>query len=150
MMHSARSFAVTSVTGRFVRFCLVGASGVMVDMAVLSTLADPRMLGWSLILSKVCAAEVATVNNFIWNDLWTFQGLAADRRSLVARLKLFAKFNLICSGGIVISTATLKMLAHGLGMNVYLANLLAIVTATAWNFGMSFVFNWGAGKAWKR
>ncbi len=144
------SLAVTSVAGRFVRFCLVGASGVFVDMAVLYALADPRMLGWGLILSKICAAEVAMINNFVWNDLWTFQGLAADQRGFGARLKLFAKFNLICSGGIVISTAMLKVLAHGLGMNLYLANLVAIVTATAWNFGMNYLFNWGGRKSLER
>ena len=44
---------------RYAQFCVVGGSGVVVDMGVLYLLADPRMLGWNLTLSKVIAAEVA-------------------------------------------------------------------------------------------
>jgi dolichol-phosphate mannosyltransferase len=56
---------------RFIRFGLVGGSGVVVDMGMLFLLADPRTLGWGLSLSKTLAAETAIVNNFIWNDVWT-------------------------------------------------------------------------------
>jgi len=58
---------------QFIKFCCVGGSGVVVDMAVLALLADPRFLGWNVLLSKVCAAEAAMINNFIWNELWTFR-----------------------------------------------------------------------------
>ncbi len=50
---------------RFVRFGVVGATGVVVDMGVLYFLADPRMLGWGLSVSKTLAAETAIINNFI-------------------------------------------------------------------------------------
>lgn len=120
---------------------------MVVDMAVLHVLADPARLGLGLVVSKILAAEVAMANNFVWNDLWTFRGMAADETSLAARLKRFLKFNLICSGGIAIAAVMLKLLAHGLGVNLYLANLAAIVTATAWNFGINYAFNWGGWKA---
>ena len=51
----------------FIRFGLVGGSGVFVDMGVLFLLADRRMLSWDLSRSKCLAAKVAIVNNFIWN-----------------------------------------------------------------------------------
>jgi putative flippase GtrA len=45
---------------------------VFVDMTVLYLLHDPSSLGWALTRSKVVAAELAIVNNFFWNDRWTF------------------------------------------------------------------------------
>jgi dolichol-phosphate mannosyltransferase len=58
---------------QFTKFCLVGGSGVFVDMGILYLLADPSRLGWNITLSKICAAEIAMINNFIWNELWTFK-----------------------------------------------------------------------------
>src|SRR5256885_17093886 len=67
---------------QFVKFCLVGGSGTMVDMGVLFLLADPRMLGWNVTISKLCAAEIALLSNFTWNELWTFKSLVANRSHL--------------------------------------------------------------------
>jgi hypothetical protein len=50
-----------------------------VDFGVLFVLADPRMLALNVAISKVCAAEVALVNNFVWNELWTFRGCGPGR-----------------------------------------------------------------------
>ena len=61
----------------YAQFCAVGASGVVVDMGVLHLLAAPALRALNLSLSKAVAAEVALVNNFTWNDLWTFRGLDA-------------------------------------------------------------------------
>lgn len=61
---------------RYTQFCVVGGSGLVVDMALLHVLASPALLGWNLSLSKALAAEAGLVNNFIWNELWTFRDLA--------------------------------------------------------------------------
>ncbi len=127
---------------RFLRFCVVGGSGVFVDMAVLHVLAGPGMFGWALVPGKVCAAEVAMINNFLWNDVWTFRGLAGGRTGWKGKLARFGKFNLICSVGIAIGAMVLKWLVEFLGLNIYAANLLAIGAATAWNFGMNCLYNW--------
>jgi len=58
---------------QFTKFCMVGGSGVVVDMGILYLLADPSRLALNITLSKICAAEVAMINNFIWNELWTFR-----------------------------------------------------------------------------
>lgn len=128
---------------QFVRFCLVGGTGVIVDMAILHFLAGSTALHWNLVVSKICAAEVAMVNNFIWNDRWTFQEVGKRHTGFQGVLRRFGKFNLICSLGILISAVVLKLLVHAVGMNLYLANLFAIVATTSWNFGMNYVFNWG-------
>lgn len=127
---------------RYLQFCLVGGSGVAVDMAVIWWLADPVNLGWNLTLSKVIAAEVAIINNFLWNDLWTFRGLGAEASGWRGRAVRFGKFNLICSAGIGWSVLLLQAQVAWLGMNVYLANFISIGAVSVWNFGMNLKFGW--------
>ncbi len=131
-----------TTVGRFMRFALVGLSGVGVDMVILYLLSDPSSLGWWLLPSKAIAAEIAMVNNFVWNDCWTFQDLARDQRRGKQRLKRFVKFNLICLVGLGLNLLILQGLSQGLGVNRYLANLGAIALVTAWNFWINFKLGW--------
>ncbi|MDA1278065.1 MAG: GtrA family protein [Verrucomicrobia bacterium] len=138
--------SIRDVAGKLIRFCVVGGSGVFVDMAVLFLLADPTTLAWPILVGKALAAEIAMVNNFVWNEVWTFRDRSGLARSMRDRLMRLLRFNLICSGGIVIAVVTLKTLVSTLAFNLYLANLAAIATATAWNFGMNYAFNWRKGE----
>lgn len=127
---------------RYAQFCAVGGSGVVVDMGVLHLLAAPALLALNLSLSKAVAAEVALVNNFIWNDLWTFRGLDAAGGGL-ARLARFLKFNLICLAGIGGSVLLLNLQVRWLHWNLYAANLVAIALVSVWNFWLNLRFGWG-------
>jgi dolichol-phosphate mannosyltransferase len=127
---------------RFPRFAVVGFSGVLVDMGLLFLLSDPRALGWGLTRSKVLAAEAAIVNNFLWNDAWTFGDLAKKLGGGRARLKRFATFNLICAMGLALSVLLLSLQVDILHVNRYVANAVAIVLVTAWNFWMNKAFSW--------
>src|SRR5262249_2415517 len=99
---------------RFFRFCAVGGSGVLVDMFALHVLSGRSGPGGIIFPAKLCAAGLAMVNNFAWNELWTFRGLTERLRAL-DRLKRFAKFSLICSGGILISASILVLLVQNWG-----------------------------------
>ena len=127
---------------RFAQFCFVGLSGVFVDMAVLYLLSDPATLGWGLTRSKMVAAEFAIINNFIWNDLWTFRDVAAQQKNLGQRFKRLLKFNLVCLMGLVINVIVLNILFNIFGLNRYLANLIAIMIVTLWNFWINLKLNW--------
>lgn len=127
---------------RFLRFGLVGLSGVVVDMAMLWLLSDPSMLGWGLTRSKVLASELAIANNFLWNDCWTFGDVAAEQPALRQRLKRFLKFNGVCLIGLGLNVLTLNLLFNQFGFNRYLANLVAIALVTAWNFWVNLKLNW--------
>jgi dolichol-phosphate mannosyltransferase len=130
------------VVKRFIKFGFVGGSGLVVDMALLFFLSDPRTLGWNLSLSKAIAAETAIINNFIWNDLWTFRDIAFGQNNRRAILARFGRFNLICLAGIGISVLTLDGQVHFIHSNIYLANLIAVVIASVWNFWMNVKFGW--------
>ena len=92
-----------------------------------------------LVVASVLATELAILNNFYWNDRWTFR-----RKQL--SLSRFARFNLVALGGLIITTGTLWVLVHHLGLYYLAANLLAIVLATAWNFAMSSLWAWGGAQ----
>lgn len=127
---------------RFIRFGLVGFSGVFVDMAVLYLLSDPTTLGWGLTRSKIIASEIAILNNFCWNDRWTFGDIASQQKGWSKRIKRFLKFNLICLAGLVLNVLLLNLLFNWAGLNRYVANLVAIMAVTLWNFWLNLKLSW--------
>jgi dolichol-phosphate mannosyltransferase len=127
---------------RFLKFGLVGFSGVFVDMAIFYLLSDASTMGWGLTRSKIIAAEVAVLNNFLWNDLWTFRDLAQQQFGRRKLIKRFVKFNLICLVGIGLNLIILNFLYKNLHINKYLANLIAIAIVTIWNFWFNLKLSW--------
>jgi dolichol-phosphate mannosyltransferase len=130
--------------GQFIKFCLIGGSGVIVDMAVLHFLADPKWLGWSVSLSKVCSAETAMLTNFAGNEVWTFRDTAKPGSGCSGWPRRLVVFNAICGVGIVFAVLLLDLFHFGMHLNLYLANFLAIMLVTLWNFWMNAKFNWTA------
>jgi dolichol-phosphate mannosyltransferase len=142
VQHLLRLRIVLLRNSRFLRFCLVGLSGVAVDMSLLFLLSDPAMLAWGLTRSKILAAEAAIVNNFIWNDAWTFRDLVGSDSSLRSKFYRFLKFNAICLIGLFLNVTLLNVLFNSFGMNRYVANVIAILAATFWNFGVNKRLGW--------
>ncbi|MBC1225439.1 GtrA family protein, partial [Nostoc sp. UCD120] len=57
----------SALFSRFIRFAVVGFSGVFVDLGAFYFLHSSLFL--SLTLSAMLSTEIAIINNFIWNDL---------------------------------------------------------------------------------
>ena len=127
---------------RYLRFATVGASGTVVNMAVLFALQE-WALAWvsdpaqRLSIALACAIALATLNNFAWNSLWTW----ADRLAsgLQARLGLnrstllrLLKYALASWLGILIQYALTMFLSQY--MHYLLANVLSIVVASVSNY----------------
>lgn len=129
---------------RFLRFGVVGGSGVFLDMAMFFMLADARTLHLNVSLAKTLAAETAIVSNFTWNDLWTFRDIAAGHVGWRARGGRFLRFNLICLAGIALNVLLLNVQIRFFGANMYLANFTAIFLVSIWNFIMNLRFGWKA------
>ncbi len=142
LRHLLRLSFSGSPFNRFARFAAVGLSGVIVDMGVLFLLSDPATLGWGLTRSKLIASELAIVNNFLWNDMWTFRDLTANQHSVRQRLRRFGKFQLICLAGAVLNTILLNLQFNLLHMNRYVANAIAILLVTGWNFWLNLKLSW--------
>ena len=128
--------------GRFLRFGVVGFSGVFVDMAFLYLLSDPTTLALPLTRSKIIASELAIINNFLWNDFWTFGDISRRQPGMRQRLKRLVKFNIICLAGLILNVLLLNLLFNVFGLNRYVANLIAIAAVTLWNFWFNLKLSW--------
>lgn len=126
--------------GRFLRFGLVGFSGVFVDMAAFYFLRTHFGLG--IARSTILSAEVAVINNFIWNDLWTFGDIARGQRGKRQRFKRFLKFNTICLMGIVLQALMVSLMHDAFGISEFIAKPVAIVLVTFWNFWVNLKLSW--------
>ncbi|MSQ66535.1 MAG: GtrA family protein [Limnohabitans sp.] len=128
---------------RYLRFATVGASGTVVNIAVLFVMQEwlltiliaDRSLRLSLAL--VCAIAVATVNNFSWNSLWTWADRLLDEPGAnigmdAASGKRFVKYALSCWLGMLIQYGLTLFLS--VYMYYLVANVLSIVVASVSNY----------------
>ena len=131
---------------RYLKFGLVGASGTVVNIAVLylcheylfQAIEGPQGKPWA---SLAVAIAVATVNNFTWNRLWTWADrVQAQRAASTVSEEVRAphlgaqllKYALASWFGIALQYALTLWLAHL--MHYMLANVIAIVIASVSNF----------------
>jgi dolichol-phosphate mannosyltransferase len=147
LAHLMRLRLAAPGTARFARFIAAGMSGVVVDMALLFLLSDPRALGWNLTLGKLVAAEVAILNNFLWNDRFTFRDAAQKAPRAAERLGRLMRFNAICGAGLALHIVLLHLQIELLGLDRYLANAAAIVLVAAWNYLLSVKLGWRVAPA---
>ena len=107
------------------KFCLVGGSGYVVNLAVYSALVAG--LGVHYVLAAVCSFLVAVTNNYTWNRTWTFRH---QRGHLVYQGMRFLLVSTIALGANLVFLTLL--VAAGLGKIP--AQAVAIVLVTPWNF----------------
>lgn len=127
---------------RFLQFIAVGLSGVVVDMSLLYLFSDASTLGLPLILSKILAGESAIINNFLWNDRWTFADLIRTQTSRRQKFRRFLKFNLICLVGLMLSLTLLHLLYNFAIHDRYIANFIAIASVTLFNYWLNLKLSW--------
>ncbi len=125
---------------RFLRFGIVGFSGVFVDMGIFYLLREN--LGLGLTRSAIFSSFIAIINNFLWNDLWTFGDISRQQKGFKSQLKRFLKFLVICLGGLILNVLIVNVLFNIFDFNEYLAKLLAIAIVTVWNFWFNLKLSW--------
>ena len=159
---------------RFLKFCAVGASGVVVNLLFLAIFSD--IAGLQVNISSALAIEVSINSNFFINELWTFR----DRHVSSGRLRRWVKFHLVSLIGgavqwVVFVVCNLLLFKFVIGGNIetltggeagllerylmgsvihppdvgnwkYLSQLLGIGAATFWNYIANFYWTWARGK----
>jgi len=115
-------------------------------MTFFCLLCSPAIIGIPLPLGKMIAAEIALVNNFIWNEAWTFNDLKHERSIGLELFDRFFRFQIICFVGIILGIIAIKFLHSAVGLNLFYANICAIGIATSWNYLLNYYLNWGVRK----
>jgi len=119
---------------RFIKFNLVGLTGVLVNEGLLVLLVA---YGAYYLSASAVAIEVSILSNFVLNDLWTFR----DRRHghVVTRL---LKFNGLMLVGLAVNLAILYFGTDYLGINYALSNLAGIAVAFLVRYWLSVKYAW--------
>jgi putative flippase GtrA len=120
---------------RILRFSLVGAIGVGVQLGVLATLIAMKM---NYLLATGMAVEAAVLHNFLWHQRFTWADRAGSRRAAFDQLVRFHLSNGLIS--LVGNLLLMRLLAGWFGMPVLAANLATI--------SLCFVANYLASDRW--
>ena len=110
---------------QLVKFCIVGASGYVVNLLVYTLLLDGA--DWHYRLAATGSFHVAVTNNNLWNRLWTFR----HRRGHFAYqgLRFFVVSTLVYAGNLLILTALVE-----LGLGEIVSQAIAVILVTPFNF----------------
>ncbi len=134
------------VPTRYALFGTIGAAGVVVHMAVLSTFlavfggrVEDQLIS-TFEAGQTVAALVAMTFNFALNNALTY----ADQRlrGPGSLLRGWAKFALTCSVGLLANVGVAAVLVRQ-GVPTYAAALAGIVIGSVWNYALSSRFVWG-------
>ena len=141
---------------RFLRFCVVGGSGVLVNQFVLwvfyefvlSSVSGSLVLfsgvAWSfrLVWAGVLGWAVSVLTNFILNDRWTW----GDREK--GRLGHFfhrmGQYYLVASAAMVVQVLLLLVLTEQAGIHYLISNLVGIVAGLVINFVLNNIWTFRA------
>jgi dolichol-phosphate mannosyltransferase len=119
---------------QLVKFCVVGASGYVVNLAVFTLLLE--VVGLHYISAAVGSFLVAVTNNYTWNRLWTFR----DQRGGVAYQGM--RFLVVSTAALLANLAVLHLLVT-LGLDELPAQAIAIILVTPVNFVGNKLWSFG-------
>ncbi len=131
---------------KFLKFGVVGASGMVVDFAVLILMRD--VVGLPDLWANTVSFTTAATTNYILNRIWTFR--SQDKQVGVEYLKFLGVsiIGLGINNGVLYLSSLLWPEAYSssitlLGMNIdvfYIFKLVAIAITTLWNFFGNMLF----------
>jgi putative flippase GtrA len=120
----------------FVRFCLVGATGFIINFALLTLLY--KLLGWPVFVAQLLASEVSLFSNFILHNQWTY------KRNHVTKTipQLLVQFHASSWAAILGSSLIVSILVDAIKIDYVIALIISSGVALLWNFSWTKFFIW--------
>lgn len=125
-------YAVVMFNIKFLKFGVVGLSGVVVDFFV--TWLCKEKMGVNKYVANAIGFSLAVINNFLLNRYWTFE------ENTQPVTEQFLKFALIALAGLAINSFLLFVIVKFIKINFYVTKLLVIGLVFFWNFFMNYLF----------
>lgn len=119
---------------QFVRFCAVGASGYLVNLAVYAALLE---VGMHYLASAAIAFLVAAASNYLWNRTWTFRTSEAPVLSQGVRALVVSALSLGANQLFLFVLVTA-------GAGHLVAQAVAIILATPFSFAANKLWAFAA------
>ena len=122
---------------RFIKFGIIGLSGIIVNLTVLWSGLNLFMMSESS--SLIAAIELSVISNFFLNNMWTYK----DKKltGLKASLKGLLYFNVICLAGVFINFIT-AMYLKSVDIDIFFADIIGIFLAALWNYFLNSQITW--------
>lgn len=111
---------------KFIKFCIVGFSGVFVDFGI--TFISKEFLKIQKYVANSCGFVMAASSNYLMNRIWTFHSTNPN-----VALE-FTRFFIIALIGLLINLLIIWALTGKFKVNFYLSKLVATIVVTLWNF----------------
>lgn len=140
-------FQLSRKAKTFIKFAVVGFTGTLVDFAFYKLFIN----GFGILpaTAKGFSAEMGVINNFTWNNFWTFK----YRKTNTNMFQKFVIYNLVSVGGIIIGVLIVKLLfnmfgngfINVLGKPIALNNFYFFATippVMIWNFIVNHLVTW--------
>lgn len=147
MKEMIATFKVAIILGirdkaRFIKFGTVGFLGYLVNAISLQFFSK---LGWPEPAIWAASTELAIINNFILNNVWTFK--AEKIKGIKMLVVKFLQFNLTSAGALIIQTVagTIGVYFFGPGSRQILLPFIILFLVLPYNYFMYNVVIWKTG-----
>ena len=117
---------------QFIKFCVVGGTGVVVDFGI--TFLFKEKLKLNKYIANTLGFMAAASTNYLLNRWWTFRSHDPE----VAQQ--YVQFVGISAIGLILNNIIIYLLNDKARLNFYLSKLIAIGLVTLWNFFMNYYF----------
>lgn len=120
----------------FIRFCLVGGSGFILNLAILTFLTN--VTSWPVFICQLISSEIALFSNFLLHHYWTYKHNKVHKTIPALLIQFHASsWPAILGSAIMVSAAERYL---------HLNNLFALMISSAivlfWNYAWSKFVIW--------
>jgi len=130
------SLAKKLVSIDFVRFCIVGVAGFIINYALLSLFY--KQLGIHIFVSQLLASEIALFHNFAMHNNWTYR----HRKTEKTLKNYLIEFHATSWVAIIGSALLVGFCVRVLHFDYTLALIISSAVALFWNFFWTKYFIW--------
>jgi dolichol-phosphate mannosyltransferase len=130
-------------TLRFMRFLLIGLTGLLVNTLVLAAMTDGMRLFY--LLSAVIATQASTLWNFALTETWVFSD-RTDRRGAVGRLAIFVLMN---NAALALRGPMMFLLTSFLGVHYIISNIISLIAIMVVRYTLADKVIWASASTKK-
>ena len=117
---------------KFIKFCIVGFSGLLIDFII--TFISKEKLKIHKYISNSLGFVIAVCTNYYLNRIWTFDSNSTQI------FEEYTSFFIISIVGLITNNIFLYLFHEKLGKQFYISKFIAILLTSFWNFFANYYY----------
>ena len=126
------------------RYIAVGISGVIIGMVTIWCFTE--LIGLFYLVSGCISALFSILNDFTFNEIWTFSHRRKERLFTIGLGKHLAKFIVSRVVGFLVAISVLALFTQVVGLHYLISNFIAVGASFIWNYAASTFWVWSRRK----